>query len=200
MCRGRAVTSWALTVPQGAWHSRPTCHRPAWSPGHTVDSSCPSGTFFVFFKILFVFTERGRKRDREGEKHQFVAVSRAPLTGDLAQNPGMCPDRESNLRPFGSQDNAQPTLVRTEGTVVPVCCVFLCCWGFFVFYFYFLQFYNFSQRLVLITFTVGGVFRVWQVWGTFRTPLTQDALRAWCRRAQPASPPLVTRLPRWPCP
>ena len=30
--------------------------------------------------------------EREGEKHQCVVVSRAPSTGDLAHNPGMCPD------------------------------------------------------------------------------------------------------------
>ena len=32
-----------------------------------------------------------------------------PRTGDLARNPGMCPDWESNLRPFGSQAGAQST-------------------------------------------------------------------------------------------
>ena len=31
------------------------------------------------------------------------------LTGDLAQNPGMLPDLESNWQPFSSQDDAQPT-------------------------------------------------------------------------------------------
>ena len=32
-----------------------------------------------------------------------------PLMGDLACNPGMCPDLESNRRPFLLQDKAQPT-------------------------------------------------------------------------------------------
>ena len=32
-----------------------------------------------------------------------------PPTGDLACNPGMCPDWESNWRPFGSQAGAQST-------------------------------------------------------------------------------------------
>ena len=35
---------------------------------------------------------RGREREREGEKHQCVVASHMPLTGDLARNPGMCPD------------------------------------------------------------------------------------------------------------
>ena len=32
-----------------------------------------------------------------------------PPTGDLAHNPGMCPDWESNQLPFGSQACAQST-------------------------------------------------------------------------------------------
>ena len=52
----------------------------------------------IFLKrfYLFVFREKGREGEREGEKHQGVAVSHTPPTGDMAHNPGMCPDRESN--------------------------------------------------------------------------------------------------------
>ena len=32
-----------------------------------------------------------------------------PPTGDLAHNPGMCPDWELNQRPFGLQAGTQPT-------------------------------------------------------------------------------------------
>ena len=32
-----------------------------------------------------------------------------PHTGDLAHNPGMCPDWELNQRPFASQAGTQPT-------------------------------------------------------------------------------------------
>ena len=35
-----------------------------------------------------------------GEKHQCVVASPTPPTGDLAGNTGMCPDWESNWRPF----------------------------------------------------------------------------------------------------
>ena len=50
--------------------------------------------FFCFLKIiyLFIFRQRGRDREREGEKHQCVVASHVPPTGDLARNPGMCPD------------------------------------------------------------------------------------------------------------
>ena len=47
--------------------------------------------FIIFFKILFYFLERGRERERKGEKHQCVVTSHASPTGDLAHNPGMCP-------------------------------------------------------------------------------------------------------------
>ena len=43
---------------------------------------------------------------REGEKHQCVVDSHVPPTGDLARNPGMCPDWELNRRPFGLQAGA----------------------------------------------------------------------------------------------
>ena len=60
-------------------------------------------------KILFIFRERGREGEREGENHQYVVTSHAPPTGDLARNPGMCPHWEWNQRPFGSQASAQST-------------------------------------------------------------------------------------------
>ena len=35
-------------------------------------------------------------REEEGEKHQCVVASHVAPTGDLAHNPGMCSDWESN--------------------------------------------------------------------------------------------------------
>ena len=57
---------------------------------------------FLFFKdFIYLFLERGREREREGEKHQCVVASHTQ-PGDLACNPGMCPDWELNPQPFGS--------------------------------------------------------------------------------------------------
>ena len=56
-------------------------------------------------------------REKEGEKHQWVVASHAPPTRDLANNPGMCPDWELNLRPFGLQAGAQPTRDHTSWLV-----------------------------------------------------------------------------------
>ena len=58
-----------------------------------------SSLFLRFY--LFIFRERGREEER-GEKHQCLVASHTPPTGDLAHNPGMCPDWESNQQPFGA--------------------------------------------------------------------------------------------------
>ena len=39
--------------------------------------------------------ELGREGEREGEKHQCVAASCMPHTGDLAHNPSMCPENQT---------------------------------------------------------------------------------------------------------
>ena len=76
--------------------------------------------FRGFFKdfIHFIFRQRGSEGGREGEKHQCVAASHAPPTGDLACNPGMCLNLESNLGPFGSQAGAQSTGHSSQGYLV----------------------------------------------------------------------------------
>ena len=75
------------------------------SPNYTLGHM---GHFFFLRFHLFTFRERGSEGEREGEKHQCAretsigCLSCIP-TGDLAHNPGMCPDWESNQRLFGSQ-------------------------------------------------------------------------------------------------
>ena len=56
----------------------------------------------------------------EGEKHQCVVASHVSPCGDLACNPGMYPDWESNW-PIASQVCAQSTELHQPGHV----CVFL---------------------------------------------------------------------------
>ena len=51
---------------------------------------------FFIFERFYLFMFRDGKGEEEGQKHQCVVVSRAPPTGGLAHNPGMCPDWESN--------------------------------------------------------------------------------------------------------
>ena len=52
--------------------------------------------FYGFLFYFFIFRQRGREGEKEGEKHQCVVASHVPPTGDLACKPGMCPDWESN--------------------------------------------------------------------------------------------------------
>ena len=70
----------------------------------------------LYFFILFIyFLEREMEGDKEGEKHQCAVASHVPPTGDQACNPGMCPDWESNQRPFGSQASTQSTELHQPG-------------------------------------------------------------------------------------
>ena len=52
--------------------------------------------FFFLKKVIFIFRERGREEEGEEEKHHCVAAPHVPPTGDLAHNPGICPDWDSN--------------------------------------------------------------------------------------------------------
>ena len=52
--------------------------------------------FLFKFNYSFIFREKGREGEREGEKRQCVVATCVPPTGDLAQNPAMFPDWELN--------------------------------------------------------------------------------------------------------
>ena len=72
--------------------------------------------FLQWKRIPFIYFFRGgegREKERGRnisvwEKHWLVA-SCTPQSGDLAHNPGMCPDQELNQRPFSSLPNTQST-------------------------------------------------------------------------------------------
>ena len=67
--------------------------------------------------FIYLFLERGEEREKEREKN-IHAVSHAPPTWDLAHNPGMCPDWESNWWPFGSQAGTQSTEPHQPGLII----------------------------------------------------------------------------------
>ena len=76
-------------------------------------------TFFpIILKrfYLSIFRQRRREEEREGKKYRCVVASCAPATGDLAHNPGMCPNWELNRRSFGLQTGAQSTEPHQPGT------------------------------------------------------------------------------------
>ena len=96
-------------------------------------------TFFLLRFYLFIFRERGREGQREGETHQCVVASQRPPTGDPACNPGMCPGWDLNPQPFCSRACTQSTELHQPGldillnpyflTIIIIprgCCVFTC--------------------------------------------------------------------------
>ena len=82
--------------------------------GRALDWECgldlTESPFFLFLKILFL--ERGR----EGNINVWLTLARPP-TGDVAYNPGMCADWESNQPPFGLQTSIQSTEPHQPGVV-----------------------------------------------------------------------------------
>ena len=69
-------------------------------------------------RYSYLFLQRREGKEKEREKHQCVVASRAPPTGDLACNPGTCPDWESNQWPLGSQTGTQFTEPPAEAKIV----------------------------------------------------------------------------------
>ena len=75
-------------------------------------------SFFLFLFLrfhLFIYFFRAGKGRRKVEKHQCVVASCMSPTGELAHNPGMCPDWELNLWPFGLQPSTQSTELHQPG-------------------------------------------------------------------------------------
>ena len=72
-----------------------------------------------FFKdFIYLILERGKGKEKQGDKHQCVVASHVPPIGDLAHNPGMFPDWESNQQPFGLQASAQSTEPHLPGLLM----------------------------------------------------------------------------------
>ena len=57
--------------------------------------------------IYLLFLERGEGKKKERERNISVWLPLTPPAGDLAHNPGMCPDRESNQSTFSLQVGTQ---------------------------------------------------------------------------------------------
>ena len=76
--------------------------------------------FFFFLRFHLFILERGKGKEKEGEKHQCVVASHMPPTGDPACNPRICLDWELNWRSqftehFGSQPVLSPLSYTSQG-------------------------------------------------------------------------------------
>ena len=80
---------------------------------------------------LFIFRDRGREGEREGQKHLCVVAPRTPPTAHLACNPGMCPSWQWNRQSFASQFSAQSTEPyqprQLEHFFLTICSLAFCC-------------------------------------------------------------------------
>ena len=103
--------------------------------------------FFLFFKDFTIFRERGREKEREGEKHRYVVASHAPpletwpetqacaLTGNRTSDPLI---HRPALNPLShtSQSPIPAVLMQEQKVPVPPECLqgFLTLSYFFVLY------------------------------------------------------------------
>ena len=80
----------------------------SWTSVSCIATQDKTVSFLFFLRFyLFIFRERGREGEREGEKHPWVVASCTPPARDLARNSGMCLDWKSNQQHFGSQAGTQ---------------------------------------------------------------------------------------------
>ena len=77
--------------------------------------------FYFFFRFIYLYLERGEEKEKEGERNihvqekYWLVASHTPPNGDLTHNPGVCPDWELNLWPFGSQAALNPLSHTSHG-------------------------------------------------------------------------------------
>ena len=86
----RAVSATALNLRLAKYTSHP------FTQWNIITCSQILFYFLKDFIYLFIFRERGRRGEREGEKHQYVVASHVAPTEDLTGNPGVSPDWELN--------------------------------------------------------------------------------------------------------
>ena len=83
--------------------------------------NCKGGwKMLCFLKRFYLFISRQKRREGEREERNisvWLPLTHTP-TGDVACNPGMCPDWESNQQLFGSQASTQSTEPHKPGYLV----------------------------------------------------------------------------------
>ena len=83
-----------------------------------IDSNTVIVWFFSFLKnVIYSFLKRRERREKEEEKHKCVVASQAPPTGDLARNPGMCPEWASNWQQIFHRLALNPLSHTSQGIV-----------------------------------------------------------------------------------
>ena len=109
-------THWGTDLPQPGG-----CRSPRGAPDGSTNhkNTCLQNSHFLYFfkkDFIYLFLDKGKgESERERETYQCVIASHTASTGDLACNPGMCPDQELNQRLFDSQAGIQSTEPQQPG-------------------------------------------------------------------------------------
>ncbi|KAF6099831.1 hypothetical protein HJG60_011562 [Phyllostomus discolor] len=94
---------------------------------------CSRTLFFCVFCSMYLFLERREGREKQRERNismrEISITSCTPPTGDLARNPGMCPDWKLNRQPFASQAGTQSTEPHQPGQDIGVLFCFVLFWS-----------------------------------------------------------------------
>ena len=70
--------------------------------------------FLMIFIYLFLERGEGKEKERERNINVWLPLIQPPA-GDLAHNPGMCPDWESNLDPLVRRPVLNPLSHTSQG-------------------------------------------------------------------------------------
>ena len=151
-----------------------------WNYGTLTDLQTDFLKHYAFYLIyheyiflgfyLFILRERGKEREREGEKHQYAVASCTPFTGDLAHNPDMCP-WDLNWWPFGSQAGTQSTEPHQPGPMNILICQIL----------FLKPMWAFSRMNIFITWTFYNILT------SSLIPLIKYLLQTYCKSSTVAS-------------
>ena len=83
---------------------------------------CSEFRRYILFIYLFIYRSRGRKGEREGEKHwcereTLIGCILYALSQGLTHSPGMCPDQEPNRWPLSLWEEVQPNEPHQSGPI-----------------------------------------------------------------------------------
>ena len=85
---------------------------------------------------MYPYLQGGKGGEKRGRETSMCGASHMPPTGDMARNPRMCPNRESNWQPFSFQTGTQSTEPHQPGLLFQIF-IFPCLSLFFSSLFYF---------------------------------------------------------------
>ena len=91
------------------------------APFYSKLNSVSSVSFFLsLFLSLSFFLEGGERKEKDRERTSMCGCLSRPPTGDLARNPGMRPDLESNGDPLVRRSMLNPRATPARAVLLPL--------------------------------------------------------------------------------